>query len=511
MLNERTKTSRFRPVTGALLFLILLIGAGIRFIEFSNPPLDFHPARQLHSALIARGFYLSDGGDLPGRDLRYREEARMRGDGELWIEPPIMEYVSAKLYALIGDADLRVPRALAISFWLLGAIGLIWLTGGWLSESGVLAAVGVYLLLPYGVYISRSFQPEALMTFMAILSLGALMRWSERNSWGLALLSGLFIGLAIFVKQVMIFPLGLALACAMLGTAGSVRKAIASPQRWGMGLLAILPITLYNVWGLWIDGFLGQQYQGRFNFGAWFTAGFYIRWLRETDAVFGILLAAAALIGISLLRGTRRAIWLGYFAGFVLYGFALPHHIGTHDYYQTPLFPLVAVGIGVLADRVARSFRHDSSDRLGSVLLAASLTIVCGWWVLTAGLTLRRVDYRTFPERLERMAQQYDPYPNQINVVGLMDDYGAGMMYWALRTPVIWDRSVETLSAEEADQVLRETFNNRQYLIVTDFPRFYQQPRLQEWLKAHGELVERDSEGCVYRIHNGDNPPEEKK
>ena len=84
-------------------------------------------------------------------------------------------------------------------------------------------------------------------------------------------------------------------------------------------------------------------------------------------------------------------------------------------------------------------------------------------------------------------------------------------MYWALRTPVIWDRTVETLSAEAADQVLRETFNNRQYLIVTDFLRFYQQPRLQEWLKAHGELVERDSETCVYRIHNGDNPPEEMK
>lgn len=510
-MSEKPKASRFRLGMGALLFLILMIGAGIRFIEFSNPPLDFHPARQLHSALIARGFYLSDGGELPGRDLRYREEARMRGDGELWIEPPIMEYISAKVYALVGDADLRVPRALAISFWLFGAIGLIWLTSGWLTGPGVIATTAIILLLPYGVFVSRSFQPEALMSCVTILALGALMRWSERKSWGLALVSGAFVGLAIFVKQVMIFPLGLALACAMFGTAGSIRKTIASPQHWVMGLFAIFPTALYNVWGLWIDGFLSQQYQGRFNFSAWFTPGFYIRWLRAIDAVFGILLVAAALIGISLLRGTRRTTWLGYFAGYVLYGLALPHHIGTHDYYQTPLFPFVAVGIGALVERVSRDFRFESSDRLRRVLIAASLALVCGWWVLTTGLTLRRVDYRAYPERLERMAQQYDPYPNQINVVGLMDDYGAGMMYWGLRTPVIWDRSVETLDAEAADQVLRETFNNRQYLIVTDFARFYQQPRLQEWLKAHGELVEADSAAYVYRIDNGDNPPEEMK
>ena len=61
---------------------------------------------------------------LPGWGAAEREEARIRGEQELWIEPPVMEYISAKLYALAGDADLRLPRALAILFWLIGAAGL---------------------------------------------------------------------------------------------------------------------------------------------------------------------------------------------------------------------------------------------------------------------------------------------------------------------------------------------------------------------------------------------------
>ena len=43
--------TRHLSIGRAALILIFLIGAALRFLDFSNPPLDFHPARQLHSAL----------------------------------------------------------------------------------------------------------------------------------------------------------------------------------------------------------------------------------------------------------------------------------------------------------------------------------------------------------------------------------------------------------------------------------------------------------------------------
>ena len=37
-----------------------------------------------------------------------------------------------------------------------------------------------------------------------------------------------------------------------------------------------------------------------------------------------------------------------------------------------------------------------------------------------------------------------------------------------------------------------------------------QQPRLQQWLQAHGELMEREEGALVFRIDNGDDAPEER-
>lgn len=505
-----TKGNENHRVLILILTLVFFVGIGLRMIDLSNPPLDFHPARQLHSALIARGFYLNEGGSLPGMDALSVDEAKARGESELWIEPPVMEFLAAKLYRLSGDADLRLPRALAIFFWLIGGIALVRLCRGRLTPAGVAAAAIIFLWLPYGVLVSRSFQPESLMILLTILALANFQDWAERRSWRSTLLTGLFAGAAIFVKQVMIFPLGFSLVFGALSAAGSPKNALRSRQLWVMALMALLPVAAYNVWGLWIDGFLRQQYQGRFLFSQWLSVGFYIRWLREIDKVFGIWLIMSALIGIGLIRSARtRLIWVGYLIGYVVYGFLLPHHIGTHDYYQVPLFPFAAVGFGSLAERISGIVKNmPEPRRIGRLLIAAAVILSCGWMVLDTVTRLGRVDYRQRPALYQEMARRYDPYPDQINVIGIMDDYGAGMMYWGLRTPLIWDRTVEELPEGEAVEAICAAMNNRQYLIVTDLERFYRQPRLQNWLSENAALVDQGSDFLVYRIDNDDDAPE---
>lgn len=493
------------------LALIVILGVALRLTDFDNPPLDFHPARQLHSALIARGFYLNDGGDLPEFDAEYEHEALSRGVQELWIEPPVMEWLSARLYHAVGDADLRVPRALAVFFWLLGAAPLAWLTWRRFGAVGFAASLSFYLLFPYGVVASRSFQPEPLLICLMLFALDGLDRWSETERWRDALYGAIFAGLAIFVKQVAVFPLGVAMVCLVLTKTGSLRKALISAQVWTMALVSIAPVLAYNVWGVWIDGFLRQQYQGRFVFSEWTSVGFYIRWLRMIDAVFSIWLVTGALFGVGLISD-KKLRWLtgGFFVGYIVYGFALPHHIGTHDYYQLPLFPWMAIGLASLADVIFR--------RMGTIKAAPALTraivlgtclFACGWMALDASIRIGRVDYRDWPERYREFAAVYDPYAGQINTIGIMDDYGAGMIYWGLRTPMIWDRSVESLPENEANDVIAAAMRNRQYLIVTDLTRFYRQPRLQRWLMTHGETVDQQADYLIIRILNGDDAPEE--
>ena len=498
MIQNKKKTSF---AEAAVLLVLLAVSIWVRFYDFDDPPLDFHPARQLHSALMARGFYLEDGGHLPGASAEYENQARMRGTQELWIEPPIMEKLTAWVYSFAGDADLRIPRAISIGFWLLGGWGMLLLGRKLISRTGAIVSFGFFLLYPYAVSASRSFQPDPLMVALIIWSLFAFCQWAEKPGLLRGLAAGLLTGAAILVKQVSIFPLAFAFLFYFLSVPDK-KLLLRRIDFWLLLLLSVLPVVLYNIWGIFIDGFLAQQYQGRFFLSELISPAFYIRWIRQIDAVFGLAMFVLAVIGCLISADRRtRLLWLGYLFGYLVYGLLLPHHIGTHDYYQLPLFPLVAFGLGSLIQAVFAAINR-IQEHVGFVRIAVTgmLILIAGWWTADSVMTLKRTDYRAWPERWKALAVQLDPYPGQVNTIGIMDDYGSGMIYWGLRTPMIWEQNIEKMEADQAASVIQQTMSNREYLIVTDLTSFYEQPRLQNWLNGHTSLLTEESDYLVYDL-----------
>lgn len=484
----------FTTLHKIILIVIFIVATGIRSCDFDDPPLDFHPARQLHSALMARGFYLEAGGQLPGETDEYMHEAMMRGMQEPWIEPPIMEKITAFAYQLAGDADLRIPRGIAVFFWILGGIGLVFLTAGSFSAAGVIAVCAFYLFFPYNVIASRSFQPESLMLCLIIWGLYALVNWFERPGFWRAVLAGGLIGMAILVKQVAVFPLVLA-GFTLIVSQKSLRILLRRSDFRVFSALAIIPVAAYNVWGIWGAGFLRQQFRGRFFLAELVNPAFYVRWIRMIDQVFAVAFFILTMVGLLVVKNSRlRTLCLGYMGGYVLYGLALPHHIGTHDYYQLLIMPVIAIGFGSMIDAMYE--RLKTPGWLPGVLLAG----LCGWWIADSVITMNRQDYRAWPEQWRALTPMLEPYPGQINTIGIMDDYGAGMIYWGLKTPMIWDTPVEDLPAAEADQRIRSAMINREYLIVTDLPRFYTQVKLQRWLNENAELVSSEPDYLIYRM-----------
>ena len=90
-----------------ILAVLLVFAAAltIRFYDLTNPPLDFNPVRQIHSAIIARGFYVF----LPNSHLTGLERDKAWSfSSELWIEPPILEYITAWTYVFAGDVYLWI-------------------------------------------------------------------------------------------------------------------------------------------------------------------------------------------------------------------------------------------------------------------------------------------------------------------------------------------------------------------------------------------------------------------
>ena len=90
-----TQNITLRRIT---ILLLLLLGLGIRLLDLTDPPLDIHPTRQLHSALMARGMYYQGRTDVPEWQVTTAVRQWKR---EAVIEPPVMENLTADLYNVV--------------------------------------------------------------------------------------------------------------------------------------------------------------------------------------------------------------------------------------------------------------------------------------------------------------------------------------------------------------------------------------------------------------------------
>ena len=200
---------------------------------------------------------------------------------------------------------------------------------------------------------------------------------------------------------------------------------------------------------------------------------------------------------------SSRVSWLAYFAGYLLYGLCLPHHIGTPNYYQLLIFPFAAVGLASLVKTAARAILKASRKQSRFVPAFAVLcaVVLCGWWAADSVMDLHRTDHRAWPQRWAEWIDELEPYEDRICTIGIMDDYGGGMTYWGLRNPGIWDTSVEGLDDYDALVKLNTTFWNYKWLVVTDLNKFYEQPRLQQYLNETAEVYRQDVDYIIFKLN----------
>lgn len=500
-LRSKKSTNWYAILTGLAAVLILASGIALRLVDLKDAPLDFHPTRQLHSAMIARGMYYAN---LEGVPEWQRDRAVQQQQSQELIEPQIMERLAATGYSILGKVDLVVPRLLSIFFWSLGGIGLFWLmidlTGGW----GALAALLVYMFMEYGVVASRAFQPDPLMTAAIIWAVWGLLRFSQKPTWLRAGLAGLLTGFAVYVKLTAVFFLAGAWIGLLLAEPG-IRAALRSRKWWLIGVLSIFPYTLYHFYAATLLGVLQSQFSLRFFPAMWLDWTFYLRWALKAALVVPWPWLAIAAAGIfTLSKKTERAIWLGFGCGYVLYGFAFSYYVSTHDYYHLPLIPLAAVGVGTTVSALTRSFKGPRWLALG---LTAGLFLVWGgqqaWSVRS---TLKATDYNAQVARVEAISSLFSP---QDAIVSIAEDYSGRLSYWGWLNVTNWfsasDFALRAAAGNTID--LKAYFNeqtrDKDYFLITDFEEFNRQPQIRQWLADQYPVFVQGEGYLVYDLHSG--------
>lgn len=490
----RSSPPRLIPLGLLALFGLAL---ALRLINLQNPPLDFHPTRQLRSAILARGMYYAD---LPEADPISRQTAIALAAQMEVLEPPLIERLVALSYRLIGSEQVWLARLYTIAFWLAGGAVLYDFARRLVSPIAGLASAAFYLFFPFGVYASRSFQPDSLMVFGLILSAAAIYRWSAAPNPKSAFLAGLSSGATALIKiQAMPILAAMLAAQTLIQTSPpGWRKRLLSPQPWLMAALFILPPTSYYLTfapqtGGWLASWQQQWVD------LLFQPSFYMRWLLQLDQWVGLPVLLTALLGALLLPPQARLQAVAWWGGYALLGLAFPYHILTHNYYHLPLIPLIGLCLAPLADALLQ--RIAAQPPLWRWAAAIILLIALIFPIRIASSTLAGRNDR--PEALgwQRLAESL---PQDGKIIALSHDYGFRLMYFGWREIGVWD-PYDPLGSTADTQAFQTYFLEKtqpyRYFLITLPEVLDRQSALKQTLYDHFLLLQDDGSLLLFDLN----------
>lgn len=492
-----------RPQTwSVVLVLLLALGGLLRLLDLTDPPLDFHSSRQLRNSLVAREIYYNA---LPSATEEQRQLATSFANSVGKYEPPVIETIVGYSYFLTGGESIAVARIWVTIFWLAAGVALFDLMRRVSSPWAALIALAYYFVLPFSVQVSRSFQPDPLMTSSFVIGVYFLYRWSEDHSpllageklgdrltWKWALLAGLFLGLATFVKIVIAFMAGAAAVALVLYTLGW--NFWKSKQVWVMASIMIVPALVYYI-------FLSSGRSTEYFF-AWTVAlmklitstDFYTKWLAFLGTLFGLTVLflgiAGALIAPSRMRWLLISLWIGY----LLYGLTLPFQMYTHSYYHIKLIPLIALGLAVALNPLVEFVATIGGvRRAGFIALAVS---VIGYQAYAARSVLMAESFRHEPAFWNEVGEAF---PSDAKVIALTQDYGYRLMMYGWRKVDLWPLATELSATRNPEKdnasQFEELTTGMDYFLVTAFGQLDRQPGLKKILDTYPIAIE--GEGYV--------------
>src|SRR5215212_5297505 len=276
-----SQSSFFPSRTSRIVLLVLLFSLAltIRLYDLTDLPLDFHPTRQLLSAIKARALFFETQPD--GYSTEKLEAGIYLAKLKAGVEPVVFEQLVAFTYRFTGE-HLWIARMYSSLFWLIGAVFLFMLVRDLVSFEGAILSTAYYLFFPYAIIASRSFQPDPLMIMLILSFWWMFWRWTRSSSWMVAFLAGFLGGLAIFIKfYAAFFVIGAALGLALSGF--RLRDLVRNTQVWVMAVIGVLPASIYIVNGVFIKGGLGSQFDGRFIPALLLSPFNYLQWLTKAN------------------------------------------------------------------------------------------------------------------------------------------------------------------------------------------------------------------------------------
>jgi hypothetical protein len=495
MPRGRALIVRWLPRVTMLLVLVLAVDQ--RLARITEWPMQFHPTLQYENALTTRWIWFH----LRSEPLAANEQRWLDSWHGRLKAPPVLEFLTALTYLPDNRERPWVASVFTAVFWLFGGWVLLDLTrrlGG--DPVGGMSGLSFYLLAPFAIVVSRSFQHEALLTLMLLVALWVLVRFDPVASWRTTVLSGMACGMCALAKPgILLLPL-LGAYTALRAQDIGLRRTVSCPKTWAFGILTLAPSLGYARVFL-----VGESHQLLPHL--LLQSGSYQWWGSNVNRVIGwapLLLGGAGAIIMAFRQ--RRFLGLGLFAGYVAYALVFSYANMTHDYYLVPLLVITALCLGAAVDAVMSIIR-----RIG-IPAAMTQLIVVGALSATVILAVGTATVLPPPEGVEQ-ARRYREIGGSVGagsrVLSLSDAYGFALMYhgWlvAYWWPNTWDKWYEGLRhgrvISEADRFRQKMTQLRpSYFVITELDELAGQKELAELLETRYCVQFRGLDALVYDL-----------
>lgn len=387
-----------------LIFVILVLGFGVRLYKLDNPIADWHSWRQADTASVSR-IYLQNGVDMlrpTYQDISSIQTGIFNADGLRLVEFPIFNLLNStlakyipihypdrilsKTWKAIGYSPSSIElwgRFISIGSSLLSGLFLYLIGkriyGKWV---GILAA-WFFMFLPYSIYFSRVILPEPMAVMFGLAGLWAYVEFIHSERQLTIILAGVFFALSLLVKPFSAFYLlpALYLLVRKYGFLWFKKSNVMVPQIVFFNI-ALAPFFL---WRIWINpnpvgiphfswAFNGDEIRFRPAFWRWIYGE---RIGNLILGVWGVIVLAFSLLTPSK---SKYAHFLHVFLlGSVLYMTIFATASVRHDYYQTFVIPSIALAVGYGAYSMWQNSPFNRHATRLLLLFSVFVMLVASW------------------------------------------------------------------------------------------------------------------------------------
>jgi hypothetical protein len=377
------KKNNFTLSDWLILIVILIIALAFRLYKIDSPLADFHSWRQADTAAVARNFIKAGFNLLHPQydDLSSIQSGKDNPEGLRLVEFPLYNASFAALNKYLPIFSLEIYGRLVSTFASLVVIGIIYYL--LVKEASRLSAViaGLtYATFPFFVFFSRVILPESSALACAFLAIFFLYIYQQKNNFWQVIYY--FLALIFFSTALLIKPTTIFYALVLFYLFARKNKAKVFTH-WTMYLFFILTLLPLLLWRKYI-----QSYPQAIPASEWllfsvntpqglqkiFFRPSFLRWIffeRINNLIFGGFASGFFLLGIV----RKNKSWLFPVILIAALAYLLTFQGGNlqHAYYQTLIFPALAIFTGLGVDLLFAQPKIFINPFLSTVLVIAVL------------------------------------------------------------------------------------------------------------------------------------------